>query len=809
MRNRSVPKKNFTQQFGENEQHEKYEKLKREFDELTLQYQALKFDSDQQRELLKNQEQYVNELYTEQVRLKTLIEYAPVGIIVVDEKGNFLVTNQEADSTVGGKVTGDAYSPNGSYSLHYPDGSLIPQKELPMVQALEKGEIIRDYEMLVRGIDGQNRHLLVSAAPVRNSHPESYGTIAVLQDVTKRKQAEEALKENEARFRALISASAQALYSMSPDWSEMRQLIGGSFLVNTEKPNRNWLQEYIHPDDQPWVLTVIENAVETGTVFDLEHRVLCANGTLGWTASRAVPVRNADGEIIEWFGAASNITDRKMAEQATRESEERFRQLADAMPQLVWTARADGVLDYCNHRYMEYTGIALRADHTLDWLNAIHPDDLQATLESWQKAVEQGEVYQIEHRVKMKDGVYRWHLSRGVPVCSESGQVLKWYGTSTDIHVQKDVEENLRLSERRLRRLVDANIIAIMYRSEDGKVLEANDAYLELTGYSRQELEEGRINCFNLTPKEFHSIDIQAIQETRTSGSCQPYEKDYLRKDGSRLPVLIGFAQLDPSEQAQVAFVLNLSRLKQVEAELQEQSQMLEKSNKELENFAYIASHDLQEPLHKITAFGKRLVEKIPAELDEEGKDYLRRMIDASRRMQDMIEALLMLSRVNTHGDDFIPVDLEEVTSTVISDLESRIGTAGGEVSFDGFAIIKADPVQMHQLLQNLIGNALKYHKPETAPRVNISVEPVQKEVGSLSDAVRISVSDNGIGFDEQYLERIFQPFHRLVGRSEFEGSGIGLAICKKIVERHNGSITARSRPGQGSTFIVTLPYGT
>ncbi|NEP57950.1 MAG: GAF domain-containing protein [Symploca sp. SIO2G7] len=252
------------------------------------------------------------------------------------------------------------------------------------------------------------------------------------------------------------------------------------------------------------------------------------------------------------------------------------------------------------------------------------------------------------------------------------------------------------------------------------------------------------------------------------------------------------------------------------------QRQELARSNVELQQFAYIASHDLQEPLRKIQAFGDRLKVKFDDTLTDQGRDYLERMQNAARRMQILIDDLLSLSRVTTKTQPFIPVNLSLVVQNVLSDLEISIQETGAQVEVGDLPTVEADPVQMRQLLQNLIGNALKFHKAEEQPVVKIysqllmSLEsPVlssdhQKQVPTDAtnnrDSCQILVKDNGIGFEEKYLDRIFNAFQRLHGRSEYPGTGIGLAICRKIVERHGGSITATSVLGQGATFMITLP---
>jgi light-regulated signal transduction histidine kinase (bacteriophytochrome) len=253
--------------------------------------------------------------------------------------------------------------------------------------------------------------------------------------------------------------------------------------------------------------------------------------------------------------------------------------------------------------------------------------------------------------------------------------------------------------------------------------------------------------------------------------------------------------------------------LRRSEAELKKFAAKLEASNRELQDFASVASHDLQEPLRKIQAFGDRLAAKWGEALGDEGGDYLRRMQSAAGRMQTLINDLLMFSRVESKAQPFVRVDLASVAREVIADLEVQIEQAGATVEVGHLPAIEADPLQMRQLLQNLIGNSLKYRRAETKPVVKVhgltQEETSPPSGGELRPAgllCSIFVNDNGIGFDEKYLDRIFTVFQRLHGRTQYEGTGIGLAVCRKIAERHGGSITARSAPQKGATFIVTLP---
>ncbi|MBI5648447.1 MAG: HAMP domain-containing protein [Ignavibacteriae bacterium] len=243
----------------------------------------------------------------------------------------------------------------------------------------------------------------------------------------------------------------------------------------------------------------------------------------------------------------------------------------------------------------------------------------------------------------------------------------------------------------------------------------------------------------------------------------------------------------------------------QAEEELRHAAVRLERSNRELQDFASVASHDLQEPLRKVLAFGDRLKRGLGGQLDERSADHLERMLKAAARMQILINDLLTYSRVTTKAQPYTQVDLSALVREVISDLEIRIEQADGTVSLGSLPTISADPMQMRQLFQNLIGNALKYHRPNVPPIVTITAECVPSKNG-VCDTARITIADNGIGFEEQYSEQIFVIFQRLHGRGEYEGTGIGLAVCKKIVDRHGGRISATGVPDQGAHFIVELP---
>lgn len=341
-------------------------------------------------------------------------------------------------------------------------------------------------------------------------------------------------------------------------------------------------------------------------------------------------------------------------------------------------------------------------------------------------------------------------------------------------------------------------IVAITDRA--GKIIHVNDKFCEISKYSREELlgQNHRIINSGYHGKEF----FQAMWKTITSGQIWEGEVRNRAKDGSIYWVnttIVPFADEAGTPYQFVSIRYEITQRKQAEEQLRVYAEKLETSNRELQDFASVAAHDLQEPLRKIQAFGDRLQTRFAASLPDEARDYLERMLTSAGRMRRLIDDLLTFSRVTTQAKPFEPTDLNQVVGDVLSDLELRIEQAGATIEKGDLPVIDADSVQLRQLFQNLIANALKFQRPGVAPRVAISARDEGRHVV-------LSVADNGIGFEEKYLDRIFTIFQRLHGKHQYEGTGVGLAVCRRIAERHGGTITAKSTPGEGATFLVALP---
>jgi PAS domain S-box-containing protein len=341
-------------------------------------------------------------------------------------------------------------------------------------------------------------------------------------------------------------------------------------------------------------------------------------------------------------------------------------------------------------------------------------------------------------------------------------------------------------------------IVAITDRA--GRIVHVNDKFCEISKFPREELlgQNHRLINSGYHGKEF----FETMWKTISSGKIWEGELRNRAKDGSLYWVnttIVPFADAQGRPYQYVSIRYEITQRKAAEEQLRVYADRLEYSNRELQDFASVAAHDLQEPLRKIQAFGDRLTTRYRDSLPVEAQDFLQRMLVSTGRMRRLIDDLLTYSRITTQAKPFVPTNLNEVVAEVLSDLEVRIEQTKGVIDVHPLPIIAADAVQMRQLLQNLVSNSLKFHRPGEVPKVTVSAE-------MNGENCVLSVTDNGIGFDEKYLDRIFTIFQRLHGRQEYEGTGVGLAVCRRIVERHGGYITAESKPGEGARFLVTIP---
>lgn len=367
---------------------------------------------------------------------------------------------------------------------------------------------------------------------------------------------------------------------------------------------------------------------------------------------------------------------------------------------------------------------------------------------------------------------------------------------------RKQTEIAIRQSESKLRALFDLLPVGVSVLSERRTVIDVNPALERILSLSKDEMLSGKHRNRIYLRADGTPLPPEAIPSVQAFDQQRPVENVELgivKEDGQTVWATISAIPLPYPDWRMLVVTTDISARKQAEEARQAAIELLEQSNQALEDFAFIASHDLHEPLRKIQSLGERLNTGYQQALDEEGRGYVNGVIEAAARLNGMLSNLLDYSRASRTGMPFDAVDLRQTALDVISDLELNIQTAQAQIELGDLPEIEADPLQIYQLFQNLLSNAIKYHHPNQAPHIRVYSQ-------TDGHSLNLIVEDDGIGFEPDFAEEIFRPFFRLQDSSEYEGAGIGLATCQKIVQRHKGSIRAESAPGQGAKFTVCLP---
>ena len=536
-----------------------------------------------------------------------------------------------------------------------------------------------------------------------------------------------------------------------------------------------------------------------------------------------VPEKDLDGTVRSALTIVRDVTEVKRSEAALRNSEARYRSLTEALPQLVWTCLPDGMCDYLGSQWVDYTGIPEAEQLGLKWLDLVmHPDDRERTFQAWTSAVREESPYDLEYRLRRYDGVYHWFKTRGRAQRDQDGNIVKWFGTCTDINEQRKYQEALQESEANFRSAFAHAATGMAITGVEGNFMQVNEAYTRITGYTEQEL-------FSLKYQDItHPDDLESkmtLVRSMLSGERPGFvtEKRYVRKEGTVVWVKNSLSLIKDNEDQPANLVIitedvterrlaeeALQRLLREREDLlwsvQENNRLLERANGELrranadlEQFAYASSHDLQEPLRMINIYTELLLRDSEIKLEGNALDFSRFVRGGVQRMQKLIGDLLSYSRVvHDEGGRAAEGDAGVALAAVLQVLKSRIEESGAVIEVDPLPVVACDGQQLEQLFQNLLSNALKYQAPGRAPQIAVTV--LEMDEGWL-----FAVKDNGIGFDPQYADRIFGLFKRL-HKEEYPGTGLGLAICKRIVERCGGRIWAESQEGQGATFFFTIP---
>jgi PAS domain S-box-containing protein len=490
-----------------------------------------------------------------------------------------------------------------------------------------------------------------------------------------------------------------------------------------------------------------------------------------------------------------DITERKKAEELAVARLNRYQSFIDVTGELGWTTNAAGEVLEDIPSFRDFTGQTYDEVKGWGWLKAVHPEDAPSAKLAWQTAVANKTNYEVEYRLRRFDGVYRNFMTRSAPIFND-GKIFEWVGTCIDITERKKVEETLLKSEHLLSESERIGKVGGWKINIDtNKLTWTNETYRihEVDQNFTPTVQKG-ISFY--TP-ESRIIIEQAVEQAIAHGKPFNLELQIATAKGNIRSIrAIGEPNL-PNREVQ-GFFQDITERKKAEEALRSVAENLKRSNLELEQFAYVASHDLQEPLRMVTSYTQLLEQRYKGKLDADADEFIKYAVDGANRMRSLIDDLLSYSRVNRRGNPFRPTESELALDVAIKNLQMSIEENGVVVTHDQLPEVMADEGQLVQLLQNLIGNAIKFHAKEP-PCVHVSAKNLQEK------EYLFSVQDNGIGIDPQYFDRLFKIFQRLHTKEEYPGTGIGLALCKRIVERHGGSIWLESQPGKGTTIYFTL----
>ena len=657
------------------------------------------------------------------------------------------------------------------------------------------------FQRQVASADGSLRHELVNFIPGPGARAP-HGLFLVITDITRQVQAEQGAAQAAARYQQQYEDTPAMLHASAPDGRMLS-------VSNTWLKNLGYTRDEVLARHVPDFLTPHSREVrriarlamaDTGACDNIPLQALHKSGQVMDVLMSAIFECNGAGQVVRVLTVLQDVTDRLRAERALAKSEallSRTGALADvggwemdiASQAITWSAQTRRI-----H--------GVPADHVPELASAIAfyaPEARDAIQAAVARCLASGEPWDLELPFIRADGQRIWVRTVGT-VESEAGQPVRLVGAFQDISQRKQLALDLAEQQHFLQRVMDVSPQGMFTTDLAGRCTYANAAWQALTGLSPAQALRADLR------QHIHPDDLAGVlarrQAARDEGGVQVSEHRYRRADGSWIWVRGSLTLLQPSQPADgfVGTVEDVTARHALDAALAARSAELARSNEDLERFAYVTSHDLQEPLRMVNSYGQLLLRRHAAALPPEAQEFLHYMVDGGQRAQALVRDLLTLARVDSPGpaQRRQPVALGAVLADVLRALHNRLHETGASVTHDAMPTVQANAAQMRQLLDNLLRNALKF-RGTAAPVVHIGAE-------RQGAAWRISVRDNGLGVDPRYSDRIFQLFQRLHLRSEHEGTGIGLAICKKVVERHGGQIGVASQPGQGATFFFTLP---
>ncbi|MFU8869124.1 PAS domain S-box protein [Natronococcus sp.] len=737
--------------------------------------------------------------------ISSVIDEADVGVFVLDETFD-VVWADETVKTYFGIDRNDVIGRNKRAVIEETIRDRLDDPETfaeTVLATYDDNTSVERFECLVTsGPDREERWLEHRSKPIESGRYAG-GRVELYYDVTDRKESQQARRESERRFESLVNAVDEyAIFMLDPEgrvqsWNEGAERIKG--YDASEIRGEHFSTFYTESDRAAGVPERnLERATAEGAVEDEGWRVR-ADGSRFWANVTITAIRE-DGKLRGYAKITRDMTERREREQQLQRERDLVEQILETSPVGIAVVNPDGSTSRANERMATLLDVppAESGEYTAGQRDMYDRDGRLLPVEERpaNRVFETGDpVSDREIRLDRGDGGRTWLSINATPIGADEGPPEQVVVTATDI---TDLKE---LAERRKREL-----------EEREKELTAVKLATNLLETGDRPVEELLEEFVAELPRSFRHPDRTATRVSfgdreATTGTCESFERTITARtntaNGTPITIDVGLTEPLPDGESDAfideerELIDTLATLAKFHFERREYIDELRAETRRLEQFAYAASHDLQEPLRMVSSYLQLIERRYADELDEDGREFLAFALEGAERMHEMIDGLLAYARIKTRGGPLEPVDLEAVLEDARSDLEVRIAETGADITADPLPTVEGDESQLRQVFQNLLDNAIEYS--DGTPRIHVFAERRGPEWV-------ISVRDEGIGIPADEREQIFEMFQRLHGRGDHDGTGIGLALCERIVERHGGEIRVDSEPGEGSTFLVTLP---
>jgi PAS domain S-box-containing protein len=769
-------------------------------------------------------------------RLAAVVDSSDDAIISKDLMGTINAWNRGAEKIFGYSAAEVIGKPA---LLLFPPERFDEEREI--LARIRRGESVEHFETIRVRKDGKRIDISATTSPVKDSSGKIVGASKIAHDITERNRAKEALRHSDARRKFALETAKLGDWELDLKTLQATRSSLHDEIFGYQSPLPEWTFDmflnHVHADERERVRQHFQACVSQGTRLEFECRINRLDGEVRWLWACGDQYREPSGDAGRMFGIVEDITERKLAESALRESEQRFLAMANGIPQLAWMAEADGHIFWYNQRWYEYTGTTFEEMEGWAWQSVHDPAVLPTVLEGWKAAIAAGTPFEMEFPLRGRDGRFRTFLTRVMPVKDPDGRVARWFGTNTDISERNETGERLAGQAEELSRqaeelarsrealerqtimlqsVLDSIAEGLVAADENGKFMIWNPAATKIIGLGAANVPPGEWNThygvylsdtMTVFPPERNPLLLAIRGEAST---CEMFIRNLELDEGTWIEASGGpLKDKNGIVRGGVVAFRDISQRKADEHEIRklndeleervaQRTQELAAANQEMEAFTYSVSHDLRAPLRHISGFSRLLSEEHGPTLPAEGQHLLQRIQDGTRRMGLLVDDLLNLGRIGRHEVRRQVTGLTSLVNETIADLAPECEGRQVEWKVGSLPFVACDPGLMKQVLQNLLANAVKFTRPR--PQAVIEIGQMDKAGTPV-----VFVRDNGVGFNIKYADKLFGVFQRLHREEDFEGTGVGLATVQRILQKHGGRIWAEAELGQGATFYFTV----